>query len=84
MSLCVYVCACVWWRGGGCGGDGGGIVLRRSLGESCSLSGKAKAAFLIYSVSILHDMQNKLWKEEKNIFWMTLQAGEFDIFSLTA
>lgn len=58
---CLFVCPqSVCW---GCGG--GGTVLR-SLGGSRSLSGMewyAKAAFLIYSVSILHDMQNKLWRE---------------------
>lgn len=47
------------------------MVSRRSLGGSLSLSGMvwyAKATILIYSVSILHDMQNKLWREEKISF----------------
>lgn len=65
--MCVRARACVcpqsvWWV------CGGGTVSRRSLGGSWSLSGMvwyAKAAFLIYSVSILHDMQNKLWREEE-------------------
>lgn len=68
---CVFLLKQSWWflfvcpQSGWWGCGGGGTVLR-SLGGSRSLSGMewyAKAAFLIYSVSILHDMQNKLWRE---------------------